>query len=39
MARKTTRQGLKAAKKGKAAAVKKPKEQAKADAEGRCTAR
>ena len=32
MARKTTRQGLKAAKKGKAAAVKKPKEQAKADA-------
>ena len=34
MARKTTRQGLKAAKKGKAAAVKKPKEQAKADAQG-----
>src|SRR6187402_3104904 len=32
MARKTTRQGLKAAKKGKAAAVKKPKQQAKADA-------
>lgn len=31
MARKTTRQGLKAAKKGKAAAVKEPKEQAKAD--------
>ncbi len=31
MARKTTRQGLKAAKKGKAAALKKPKEQAKAD--------
>ena len=31
MAKKTTRQGLKAAKKGKAAAVKKPKEQAKAD--------
>ncbi len=31
MARKTTRQGLKAAKKGKAAAVKKPKERTKAD--------
>jgi endonuclease III len=31
MAKKTTRQGLKAAKKGKAAAVKKPKERTKAD--------
>jgi endonuclease-3 len=32
MARKTTRQGLKAAKKGKAAALKPPKQRAKADA-------